>query len=132
MELALNLAWVLLAGCLFCLWLRYAQRTATEAVSGHRMQLVALAVLIIVLLPVISMTDDLLAAQNPAEAVSCVRRDHDDSWLLSIVPTAEPPVPILPSVLLSVAFIGLPINAAVPLVKPPALSTIQNRPPPSA
>lgn len=129
MELALNLAWVLLVLSLFCLWLRYAPRS----VGDRRMQFVALAVLILVLLPVISMTDDLLAAQNPAEAVTCVRRDHDDLRPHSVVPTAAaPPVPILSAVPVRSASARLPGEHPAPSLKPPALSSIQNRPPPAA
>jgi hypothetical protein len=129
MELTLNLGWILLAGCMFCLWLQYAPRSA----SDRRMQFVALAVLILVLLPAISMTDDLLAAQNPAEAVTSVRRDHDDSKLHPIVPiAAAPPVPILSAGMLCAAIAGLACEMVAQLVKSPALSSIQNRPPPLA
>jgi hypothetical protein len=128
MELTLNLAWLLLATGMFCLWLRCAPCTVTD----RRMQFVALAVLLLVLLPAISMTDDLLAAQNPAEAVTCVRRDHDDSLLHSIIPTAAAPsLPILSAVPLRFASAGVPGEVAAPSVKPPALSSIQNRPPPA-
>ena len=129
MELTLNLAWVLLAVCMFCLWLRFAPHTVTD----RRMQVVALAVLILVLLPVISMTDDLLAAQNPAEVVTCVRRDHDDSSPHYVVPVAAAPLLVLFSGLaLSVSAFRLPDELPARSSRPPALSSIQNRPPPAA
>jgi hypothetical protein len=73
MELVLNVAWLLLAVVMIFLWLRYAPRDG----CNRRMQLVSLPVVIFILLPAISMTDDLLAAQNPAESDGCLRRDHD-------------------------------------------------------
>src|SRR5580692_10952141 len=72
MELILNLAAALITVLMFLLWLRYAPRTG----SNRSMQLVALAVLVLTLFPVISVTDDLQAALNPAETDCCVRRDH--------------------------------------------------------
>ena len=72
MELVLNLAWAFLASIMVGLWLRLAVRTGVNL----RMQFVALAVLLLILFPVISVTDDLQVAQNPAEADCLVRRDH--------------------------------------------------------
>ena len=73
MELTLNLGWALVAVWILCAWVRTAPRRATD----RRVQMVALAVVILILLPAISMTDDLLAAQNPAEIDCCARRNHD-------------------------------------------------------
>jgi len=66
MELVLNLAWALSAVVFFCIWLRHARHAGAD----RRTQLVALAVLILILFPVISVTDDLQAMQNPAEAIA--------------------------------------------------------------
>jgi hypothetical protein len=44
--------------------------------ATRRTQMVALAVLILILFPVISVTDDLQAIQNPAEVDSCLRRER--------------------------------------------------------
>ena len=52
-------------------------------------QFVAMALVILILLPAISMTDDLIAAQNPAEVDCCARRDHDFSSPHSIVPAGR-------------------------------------------
>ena len=129
MEFVLNLAWVLLAVCMLCLWLRFAPRTVTD----RRMQVVALAVLISVLLPAISMTDDLLAAQSPAEVVTSVRRDHDDSSPHYVVPVAVVPLLVLFSGLaLSASPFRLTGELPSRSCKSPALSSIQNRPPPAA
>jgi hypothetical protein len=99
----------------------------------RRTQLVALALLILILFPVISVTDDLLAAQNPAETDSCVRRDYAAQLLQQISPFAvglpEPAVAELPF-----GFLRSASASAVPvlIVNSPALAPIENRPPPTA
>lgn len=129
MELILNFAWVALAICMVWLWLRIAPPTG----SDRRVQLIALGLALVILLPVISMTDDLIAAKNPAEVDVCLRRDHD--WL-------TPHAVIPPTVALTVAtFTGLlfhstPVLAAfvatAPALRAPALHSVDNRPPPAA
>jgi hypothetical protein len=134
MELFLNLAWVLLAALLFCLWPRFAPRTGPEGrMKDRRMQFVALAVLLLILFPVISVTDDLQAVQNPAETDSSLRRDHIIASSHSILPA----VAALPLAVFAGLFSGLPRSAAtrnlpVPAIYDPALAAIRNRPPPSA
>ena len=129
MEITLNLAWALLTIWMVCMWLRFAPR----GITGRRTQFTALAVLILILLPAISITDDLLAARNPAEVDCCARRDHEFTSARSLLPTVAAPPPA--------AFAGLSFNVPVeaapgdyvsPSVRPPALATVQNRPPPAA
>jgi len=133
MELTLNLGWALLAVWMLCTWVRMAPRKALD----RRTQFIALAVVILILWPVISVTDDLaIAVQNPAEfdcSVYSVRKNHDFCSPHSIVPAA--------TALLAPAFAGLsfgyvrvaaPGNFPAPFVDHPALSPIQNRPPPAA
>jgi len=97
------------------------------------MQLAALAVLILLLLPVISVTDDLQVISNPAETDSTLRRDHIAVSQHSIFPaTAAQPLPALAKL-----FSGFPSFAAIrnlpaALIDHPALASIQNRPPPAA
>jgi len=127
MELALNLGWMLLGALLFCLWLRFGARTGAR----RRTQFVALAVLVMVLFPVISMTDDVFAAQNPAEADCCLRRDDGFSaahFLFHVAATLPPPA----FAEISFAFIRFvaPPNYPAPVVDHPGLEAIQNRPPP--
>jgi len=79
------------------------------------------------------LTDDLLAAQNPAETDSFVRRDHVVSDLEQASPLTaaipEPPQADLPFGFLRYAAPGtLPVLA----VNPPALAPVENRPPPAA
>lgn len=67
-ELFSNLSWVAVAIALWGVWL--ARQRAVRGASvlpGIAAQLAALVVLTAVLLPVISITDDLQASHNPAE-----------------------------------------------------------------
>jgi lysylphosphatidylglycerol synthetase-like protein (DUF2156 family) len=129
MELALNLAWALLAIVMVYLWQRCGQ--AREA-SRHQ-QIVAMAVLILILLPAISMTDDLMAAQNPAETDSSIRRDHAYSSPHSIFPAvAGLPMPVFAGVSFGILRMAAPANPPAPFVEHPALASIRNRPPPAA
>lgn len=128
MELFLNLAWVLLALTMAALWVRFSPSGS----GNRRAQFVALALLLVILLPAISVTDDLLAAQNPAEIDSCLRRDYGCSGHHG---------PLLLVAVLPVLFCGTfatslpqwiaPGRASLRAGDPPALSAIQNRPPPS-
>lgn len=129
MELTLNIGWALVAVAMLAAWVRVAPCKTCD----RHAQFVALAVVILILLPAISINDDLIAAQNPAEVDSSVRRDHDSSsphWILPVGIALLPP-----------AFAGLAVadvRMAVPsypfdrLVEHPALGSIQNRPPPAA
>jgi hypothetical protein len=130
MELTLNFGWALLA-----LWMLWAWvRMAPQRMSDRRIQAVALAVVILILLPAISMTDDLVAAQNPAEIDCCARRNHDHAaYPHSITPTAAV-LRLHRFTGISFAFVGMaePSNLPSPSVKNPFLASIQNRPPPAA
>ena len=130
MELSLNIGWALVA-----LWMLYAWvRTPSRRTTDRRIQMVALAVVIFILLPAISMTDDLIAAQNPAEIDCCARRNHDHGASPhSILPVAAAlPLPSFTGI--SLAFVGMaaPGNPPYPFVENPSLAPIQNRPPPAA
>jgi hypothetical protein len=88
-ETSLNLAWAILATAMFMFWLRY--RPCYKA-SG--VQLAALAVCILTLLPVISISDDLMAAQFPAESDSSqhweLRASHSHAvYHAAAMPTAS-------------------------------------------
>jgi hypothetical protein len=129
MELALNLIWLLLALVMVSFWLRQAPRQASQ----RRAQMIALSVLLIILLPAISMTDDLMAAQNPAEVDSTLRRDHEFVRPHLVFPVAPAS--------LQLAFSGLSLDTdrqaapgpvSAPVFDPLALASIRNRPPPLA
>jgi hypothetical protein len=129
MELILNLAWALSAVAILCIWLRYARLAG----ASRRTQMVALAVLILILFPVISVTDDLQAMQNPAETDSCLRRVHAVSSPHSIFPAvgALPP-PALTELSFGVPYVAASGSLPAPAMNHPALAPIQNRPPPLA
>ena len=129
MELALNLAWVLLSALMFLLCLRYTPRQSGD----RRMQFVTLAVLLLILFPVISVTDDLQAIQNPAETDSCQRRDHGYPGPHSpLSPVAALPLPAVAELSFGFPRASAPGNSAAPVIDHPALHPIQNRPPPTA
>jgi hypothetical protein len=129
MELFLNLAWVLLAALMFCLWLRLAPRAG----ASPRMQLVALAVLVAILFPVISVTDDLQATLNPAESDCSLRRGHATSSPHSICPPVAA-LPLPPTADLSFGMLRMTNLGSLhaPAFDHPALAPIENRPPPVA
>ncbi|HEY1904079.1 MAG TPA: hypothetical protein VGG56_16735 [Terracidiphilus sp.] len=129
MELLLNVAWGLLAGLMICLWLQFAARDG-EGV-GKRRQFVALAVLLMILFPVISVTDDLRAALNPAEADSCLRRDYGCAVPHSIFPAvACMPLPAAAGPSFGFLRMATPGSLDAPIFENPALAPIQNQPPP--
>lgn len=129
MELALNLAWALLAVLLVRLWLRPALPSSVST----RSQAVALLMLIVILFPVISVTDDLVAAHNPAELNCCARRHHAVSCTHSIFPAAAMlPPPVFADHSFRFLRFAAPSNRPEPLVKIPARASNQNRPPPVA
>lgn len=129
MELALNLAWLTLAVSMVWAWVKHAPRAGVD----RRVQFVALALVILILLPAISVTDDLMAARNPAEIETCVRRHHDCLDLHAQV-TAT-------TALVVALFAGLPQEPAqsyasyplpAPILHEPLLSSLETRPPPMA
>ncbi len=74
MEILCNLVWGLVVVVLWGLWLKGLPRRGEQGARGQAsllprigIQLVALAMLSVVLLPVISVTDDLQSANFPAE-----------------------------------------------------------------
>ena len=129
MEIVLNLVWVLLAAVIVRLWLRYAPSKGASRLT----QVAALAMLIVILFPVISVTDDLQSTQNPAELDCCTRRSHAVSCSHSIYPmVAVLPQPVFAEP--SFGFLRFVASSSfpVPTVDNPALAPIQNRPPPTA
>jgi len=110
------------------LWMIHAPQN-----GSRQTQFVALAMLLLILFPVISVTDDLLAAQNPAEIESSLRRDHDAVQPHSIFPAvaALPPSVDAEPVFGSLSSVK-PCLTEVAAIQCPALTSIQNRPPPAA
>ncbi len=130
MELLLNLAWLLLAAVLVSIWLQRDSRAGTGGVR----QVIAIAVLIAILFPAISMSDDLLAVQNPFEADTCQRRDHLEACAHHPV---QPTLTMLAAVLFADApfrFTRFAVPRLVPLSRREQsdLAVKGNRPPPAA
>jgi hypothetical protein len=90
-------------------------------------------VLLLILFPVISLTDDLQAALNPAEADFCLRRDQGNSLPHSILsPVAALPLSGLNELSFSAQRMAAPGGLEAPIFDLPALAPIQNQPPPPA
>jgi hypothetical protein len=130
-EIFLNFAWAALAAALVGMWLRMG----SPQDHSRRSQLIAIAVLIAILFPVISVSDDLMAAQNPAETDNYPRRDHfltpADAHPLQATAATEPP-PILSCLPFGFLQYVSPRRPAQKVTYPPLLVSIANRPPPAA
>jgi hypothetical protein len=131
MEIVLNLAWVLLAVVSVLLWVRYARRVG----ASRRTQIAALAMLILILFPVISVSDDLQVALNLAEDDVYVRRNCAEAGPHSNFPAPEVgnlPGPFFTGPSLVYLRMKAPSQLSAPTVDNPALTLVQNRPPPTA
>jgi hypothetical protein len=111
------------------LWMSFAPRQG----ASRRVQIAAIVMLIVVLFPVISVTDDLQAAQTFAEDESYLRRDHAAASPHVVLPGFSA-LPVSFSVEIRFAFLGsaAPGSLSVRAAEKPALTAIQNRPPPAA
>lgn len=95
MELLLNLAWLLLIVPAFCLW--WGSRVAPQKRSVNALQaLLALGCVLVMLFPVISATDDLLAMRAEIEespvSKRSVRQATGDKASVSNLRLQTPPV----------------------------------------
>jgi hypothetical protein len=129
MEALLNFAWALMAIACLGLWFRFGRRTGVD----RRASFVALVMLLVILFPVISVSDDLWAGQNPAETDTCQRRAHRDCCShTSLQAVASLPLPVFAELSFGIHrfSVSLPPTQSVP--DNPALAPIQNRPPPTA
>jgi hypothetical protein len=128
MVWVLNLEWVVLATLMCCLWVRHARREG----PGRQVQFIALALVLANMFVVISMYDDMAMAQNPAET-RCFQRE-DDLGAHAHVPL-HPVVASIPTLAAELPYStyqsAVPGSLLVPTVEVPALSSIQNRPPPA-
>jgi hypothetical protein len=129
MELFLNSAWSLVAIISVCLWLRLGRR----ATADRRTSFVGLVMLIVILFPVISVSDDLWSIQNPAETDTCQRRDHlaPSSHCLFPVISALP-LPAFCEPNFEFGHLDALFDAPSRAIGNPALFGILNRPPPAA
>ena len=135
MEILLNLVWVALSVALSVYWLRRrVPHDGNENSVSLKTQLVALAVVFLILLPVVSLTDDLQASIAPAEVEHACRRGdalpgHDAqlqsqfamiaTWLIA---------PHSPNTIT----VGSPAQSTgLPLLQLGFVRPFQSRPPPS-
>lgn len=133
METFFNLLWVAVAAALFGAWLASARPQKPSALPSVGLQLIALALLVVILLPVISLTDDLQANTISAETEHFSRR-------VEVVQSAGPDLHSLPLALaLLVAAPALAPTLVVGSIRPDQLvfSRVDdralaraNRPPP--
>ena len=129
MEWFLNIAWALLTASMGLLWLRYGSRG-----TDRRAQVVTLFVLLLILFPVVSVSDDLVSLHNPAEADCCQRRDHVVAVAHFELPAiADVPLPVVADPPSGAPRRPLDWRNGVTLAEDhPALAAIENRPPPAA
>ena len=129
MELALNLVWCLLTLAGIACYLRLGSADG----SSRRMQVVALGVLALILFPVISVTDELSALQNPAEVDTCIRRNNAAVQPHTVVPDiASGPAQDFTAFLL-VVLGNAPAHDAEPrLIEQARSFYLFSRPPPAA
>ena len=129
MELILNLAWALMAIACLCLWLRVGRRAGCD----RRVSFVALVMLLVILFPVISVSDDLWSVQNPAETDTCQRRHHSNFCPHTSLPAiAALPLPAIAELSFGFQRFSISLHSSQPVHDNPALDPIQNRPPPIA
>jgi hypothetical protein len=127
-EIFLNLAWAIIALFLVYLWMRFGG----DEEMDRRRQVIALMILIAILLPVISVSDDLMALQNATETDIYQRRDQ----LAHEAHTLIPAVAILAVAVLEALPFGFlrfvsPSTLPLRVVQQPERTAIQNRPPPA-
>ena len=129
MELALNISWAFLSFLAGCLWL-YNRPSASE----RRVQWIALFLLIVILFPVISVSDDLFAAQNSAVTEYGAARKHICADAHSVSsPIAESPVPVAGTLPLRRSAGWAALKRDISSIDTSwNQDAIQNRPPPSA
>lgn len=127
-EIVLNLAWALCSIGLIGYW----WRTRSNNSVPLRMQLFALAMIVLLLLPVISLSDDLASMQGASETDRSVRRIlHENHVQILITPAF---VASLPEITTSIAFHDWTLERAY--IYTPAAATalasrsFTSRPPP--
>lgn len=136
MELLCNLAWLAVTVALWSCWfLRRRSATRMSLLPAIAVQLISLAALTAILLPVISISDDLQASNNPAE-VERNSAKRNQFLCSQHAPHSTPGTIalIVPSlrVFLPSRTALLPVDSAVPAQGAAHLLTPWTRPPPAA
>ncbi len=127
MELFFNLVWLFAAFALVFLWGTMKPAMPTP----KRNSVIALTLLVVILFPVISVSDDLWSIQNPAEADTALRRDHASQAAHSNL-VLHLGLPELPALGLEGGWVSTAIfpHLNQVILKAPHFFRIQNRPPP--
>jgi hypothetical protein len=127
MESLFNIVWALVATASVYFWLKRGRRTS----KGGHFSLVGLTMLVVILFPVISVSDDLWSLQNPAETDTCQRRDHVAGCSQTHFPaTAALPEPTRTELKFWFRRLDIPRLAELTATGNPAFGYIENRPPP--
>ena len=129
-EIILNLAWALCSLGLIWFW----RRAGVSDSATRRTQIFALAMVVLLLLPVISLSDDLMAMQGPAETDTCLRRAlHAGEGHPSVIPhSMAMPEPLFTA--LSIHRLSQKAVQMYRVAPPPTLlvRSLDSRPPPRA
>jgi hypothetical protein len=134
-ELVFNLIWAAVIATLWALWAgdrRFRRDASLRPAAGF--QIIALLMLSAILLPVISITDDLQAYHNPAEVQrTCDRNDRHASLGQSLhtLPVALALLALCARTLHLHTIALLTINEAMPRHQIAFGHTLWSRPPPS-
>lgn len=135
MELFSNLLWLALSSLLLVLWVLHRKRGSDESRhSSIGIQFIALALLIVILLPVVSLTDDLQACTLPAESEHLSRR----SDFQTIPDFSQPAISVVVAGVIpfnsaspqTSAWLSLPLEKEAPFAG--YLRILGTRPPPTA
>jgi len=136
MEILLNLVWLLLGIGLLSQWCRFASRPSgdRDIMPPHTrmaLQLLALGLVLVILFPVVSLSDDLvLAMQSPAETNCCVRKGSVSNAVPSMLATAAWLRPVQWIVSYATSMQMPSSDSLAHFVQNPALRRVDNRPPP--
>lgn len=126
MELFLNSAWAALAVASLVAWLRADHR------RQRRLPFTAWIMLIVILFPVISVSDDLWSIQNPAETDTSLRRDHIGSAIhFDLFHLAALPEPTFSGPAMEFGRSLSPGGMRLIVPHNLAFDAVQNRPPPT-
>lgn len=127
MEPIFNLVWALVAVAAIGFWFAQGRSKA----GCNRSSAIGLALLVVILFPVISVSDDLWSLQNPTETDSFHRRDYGGGTPhFQPIAAASFPDTFGPELLFAWR-ISLSHLTASPTVENPALRPVENRPPPA-
>jgi len=127
-EVFLNFAWALVA----ILLIELQRRTESRTGAQRRNSLIALAMLLVILFPVISVSDDLWSIQYATETDTALRRNHLDARSSHTLPSAAPPPAEFAASVEFSHFHFIVIQPSAPRAERPWFAAILNRPPPSA